>query len=174
MPIDPKIGSGLRGLIPNSKPHGGIKGVLDLLISDLQASAKQTVVLGVEDLAADGDIVERVIWSAPQDVRITDVKIWGLAASSGVDDSNTSVWDVYRDANTQTIVSETFDSTTTFPSANTPTSLGALDATHRDVLAGENILLSITNGTTADLPEMRVQIEYQTYQADLNTVFETS
>lgn len=118
------------------------------------------------NLAADGDLAATVIFAPSQDVRIRSITITPDGSVAGVDDSNTSVWTVASGVGT--IVTETFDSSTAFPADNTQTSLGTLANTL--VKAGDRLDLTVTNGTTADLPPVVVTIEYSVVDEELETL----
>ena len=77
-------------------------------------------------------------------------------AASGIDDSNTCVITLAIDAGT--VVTETFDATTTFPAANAAKDLGALANTH--AYAGDVLTLAVTNGTNADPGPFLVEVDY--------------
>ena len=77
-------------------------------------------------------------------------------AAAGIDGGNTCVVTLATGAGT--VVSETFDSTTTFPAANTDQDLGALSNEH--ATAGQVLTLSVTNGATADPGPFLVEVDY--------------
>ncbi|MHC1758319.1 MAG: capsid cement protein [Negativicutes bacterium] len=114
----------------------------------------------VEDLGANADITARKILTVPTGANYTLVsaKISGKAAASGVDASNTAVFTLTDGTNT--IVTKTFDDDPAFPDANTPTSLGTLNATHKVLDAAESLCLTVTTGTTADLPAFDLELVY--------------
>ncbi len=113
----------------------------------------------IEDLAANGDIANRPCFSLANGGRIVDIVINGAASAAGIDDSNTSVW-TFADAAGNTIVTKTYNTAVTFPAANTPTSLGAVSATHGVLTANEGVKFSVTNGTAADTPLTQVRIDF--------------
>lgn len=114
----------------------------------------------VEDLAANADIVDRVIFEAPTgiDVTLVSANIIPQGNAAGIDDSNKCVVKLSDGANT--IVEATYDASPTFPAAAAATSLGTLDATHKALAAGEKLYLSVTNGTTANPPGFMLQVVY--------------
>ena len=117
----------------------------------------KTAVHAVEDLAAGGDIAARAIHSFDSDGWIVSARVVNQAtAAAGIDDSNTCVITLATGAGT--VVTETFDSTTTFPAANTAQNLGAVDNNH--VGAGSVLTLAVTNGTTADPGPFLVAVDY--------------
>jgi len=117
------------------------------------------------DLDAGADLASTVIFVPGEDVTIHDVTVTPDGTAAGVDDSNTSVWTVKNGANT--LVTETFDSSTAFPADNTKTSLGTLDSDYTLVKDGGRLELAVTNGATANLPACVVTIEYSTVRDDL-------
>jgi len=114
----------------------------------------------VEDLAANADIVDRVIFEAPTgiDVTLVSANIIPQGNAAGIDDSNKCV--VKLSDGTNTIVEATYDASPTFPAAAAATSLGTLDATYKALAAGEKLYLSVTNGTTANPPGFMLQVVY--------------
>ncbi|HEY3374659.1 MAG TPA: hypothetical protein VGK02_06315 [Candidatus Aquicultor sp.] len=133
----------------------------NVTLAKLAASAKaKTYRYQVEDLAAGADIAARCILSAPTgiDITLTSAKIIPQGAAAGVDDANTSVWALTDGTNT--IVTDTYDTAPGFPAANAVTSLGTLDSTYKVLSAGEKLYLTVTNGATANLPGVIIEITY--------------
>lgn len=122
--------------------------------------ATHHMVIGIEDLGAGADITARKVLTVPVGANYTLVSasITGKGSASGVDASNTSVFTLTDGTNT--IVTKTFDDDPAFPAANTPTSLGALNETHKVLDAAEALCLTVTNGTTADLPAFDLELVY--------------
>jgi len=124
------------------------------------AHAYQRAIIHVEDLAADADIANRPIFVAPDaGVTLVSIGILTEGAPAGVDDSNTSVIALKDDAG-NTIVTKTYNTATQPPSSDYE-DLGTLDGTHKVLSAGEHVTLSVTNGTTADLPAFSVILVYE-------------
>jgi hypothetical protein len=133
----------------------------NVTIAKLSTTAKTKVLsYQVEDLAANADIADRVIFYAPSgiDVTLVSASIIAQGSAAGIDDSNTCVITLSDGA--QTIVTKTYDSDPAFPAAATVTSLGSLDATYKVLSAGEKLYLSITNGTTANPPAFMLEVVY--------------
>lgn len=122
--------------------------------------ATHHLIYPVEDLGAGADITARKILTVPTGANYTLVgaNIIGKGSASGVDASNTSVFTLTDGTNT--IVTKTFDDDPAFPAANTPTSLGSLNAAHKVLDAAEALCLTVTNGTTADLPAFDLELVY--------------
>lgn len=116
-----------------------------------------SVFYNLANLAANADLAETHIFTFPFAAELLDVLVTPEGSAVGVDDSNTSVWLVKKNA--ATVVSETFDSTTTFPADNTQTSLGAVANNY--FAAGDVMTLTVTNGTTADLPPCQVAFTFR-------------
>lgn len=111
----------------------------------------------VEDLAAGADIAARAIHAFEKDGWIVSARVVNQAtAAAGIDNSNTCVVTLATGAGT--VVSETFDATTTFPAANTDQDLGSVANVH--VSAGDVLTLAVTNGATADPGPFVVEIDY--------------
>lgn len=125
---------------------------------------KKVLITAVENLAADADIGNgtaagaRTVINAPTALTLTAVRLYGRAAAAGIDDSNTSVLKIYNGVST--VVTYTMNSTTAWPAAFTPTSLGAL--ANASVTSGAAIAFDITNGTNADPPAFDLYFEYTT------------
>ena len=115
--------------------------------------------IAIENLAADGDIANRPIFVSPTAIEIISLGVLSQGTPAGIDDSNTSVLTIADDAS-NTIVTKTYNSGTAFPT-NDYEDLGSLDSTHKILDAGEHLLLSHTNGTTADPPAYLIIIEYR-------------
>lgn len=120
----------------------------------------------VEDLAAGADIADRVIFEAPEDIDVTLVsaKIIPQGTAAGIDDSNKCV--IKLTDGTNTIVEAEFDSSPAFPDDGVATSLGSLDETHKVLVEGEKLYLSVTNGSTANPPAFMLQVVYTIADAE--------
>lgn len=122
------------------------------------AHAEQSVIVPVEDLAADGDIAARPIFVHPRAVTIVSVGILTQGSPAGVDDANTAVLALKDDA-ANTILTKTYDTANQPPDGDYE-DLGTPDATHKVLAAGEHVTLDVTQGTTADLPAFSLVIRY--------------
>jgi len=117
----------------------------------------KTVLHEVEDLSAGADITARAIHGFEANGWIVSARVVNQAtAAVGIDDGNTCV--ITLATGVGTVVSETFDSTTTFPAANTSQDLGSVNNVH--VGAGEVLTLAVTNGATADPGPFLVAVDY--------------
>lgn len=116
----------------------------------------RTTQIDVEDLGAGSDIADRPIFYNPKAVTINSIAILTKGAPAGVDNSNTSVILIEDDASNQ-VVSKTYNTATQPPSSDGE-DLGAV--TNGSLAAGEHLLLSVTNGTTANLPAFTLIIEW--------------
>ncbi len=117
----------------------------------------KTVTHTVEDLAAGADIAARAIHAFESDGWIVSARVANQAtAAAGIDNSNTCVITLATGAGT--VVTETFDATTTFPSANAAQDLGSVGNTH--VSSGGVMTLAVTNGATADPGPFLVEVDY--------------
>ena len=122
------------------------------------AHAEQVAIIRVEDLAAGADISARPVFVHPRAVTLVSVGILTEGAPADVDDSNTAVVALADDGSNE-IVSKTYDTGTQPPSSDYE-DLGTPDATHKALAAGEHVTLSVTQGTTADLPAFSVILRY--------------
>ena len=117
----------------------------------------KTVTHQVENLAAGADISARAVHGFDSDGWIVSARVVNQAtAASGIDNSNTCVITLATGAGT--VVAETFDSTTTFPAANTAQDLGSVSNVH--VGTGDELTLAVTNGATADPGPFLVAVDY--------------
>lgn len=133
----------------------------NVTLAKLATTAKTKILsYQIEDLGAGADITNRVIFVAPAgiDVTLVNASIIPQGTAAGVDDGNTSV--IALTDGTNTIVSVTYDADPGFPAAGTIANLGALDPTYKVLSAGEKLVLSITNGATANIPALMLQITY--------------
>lgn len=119
----------------------------------------------IEDLAAGADFTARAIFIAPTglDVTLISAGIIPEGASEGVDDSNTAV--IALTDGTNSIVSKTYNTAVQPPAANAFGDLGALNSTYKVLSAGEKLCLAITQGATADLPGLMLQVVYSVADA---------
>lgn len=128
-----------------------------ILRLDPGGSLVKTVQHAVENLAADADIAARAIHSFQQPGWIVAARVVNQAtAASGIDNSNTCVITLAIDAGT--VVTETFNATTTFPGTNASKDLGTIGNTHAS--AGDVLTLAVTNGTTADPGPFLIEVDY--------------
>lgn len=114
----------------------------------------------VENLAADGDISGRVLLEIPTGYTATILggRIISHGTAAGVSDANPC--SISLTDGTNTIVTNTYNTSNPFPANNVASPFGALNATYKILTAGEKIALSVTNGATADLPAFMLQVTY--------------
>ncbi len=124
---------------------------------DPQGSRIKTVQHAVEDLAAGADIAARAVHAFQHDGFIVAARVVNQAtAAVGIDNSNTCSVTLAIDAGT--VVTETFDATTTFPVANASKDIGLVGNTH--AAAGNILTLTVTNGATSDPGPFVVEVDY--------------
>jgi len=125
--------------------------------AQLNAAPVRIISYEVEDLDANGNIANRPIFYCPAGYKMTisDILLLSQGTVAGVDAGNTVVIALSNGANA--IASKTFNNTVTFPAIATVTNLGTL-STYKAIAAGEVIKLSITCGTSADLPGFVVEV----------------
>lgn len=117
----------------------------------------KTVTHTVENLGAGADIAARAVHAFDCDAWIASARVVNQAtAAAGINDSNTCVVTIAIDAGN--VVTETFNTTTTFPAANTEQDLGAVTNAHAST--GNVLTLAVTNGTTADPGSFLVEVDY--------------
>jgi len=117
----------------------------------------KTATHAVEDLGAGADIATRAIHGFEKDGWIVSARVVNQAsAAAGIDNSNTCVITLATGAGT--VVSETFNSTTTFPAANTHQDLGVISNGH--AVAGSVVTMAVTNGATANPGSFLLEVDY--------------
>jgi hypothetical protein len=145
-------GNSYVGIVQDVPASGTI-----ILRTDPTRKLIKTVTHAVEDLDAGGDIAARAIHSFNQDAWIVEARVVNQAdAAAGIDDSNTCVITLANTAGT--VVTETFDSTTTFPAANTAKDLGTLANQHCP--KSDALTLAVTNGATANPGPFLIEVDY--------------
>jgi len=123
----------------------------------LPAAKAETVSYAVEDLAAGSSISNRVVRVFEERARVVAVRVVNQSvAAAGIDDGNTC--EVTLSTAEGTIATETFDSTTAFPAANTQHDLGSVGNAH--VRPGSAALLSVANGPTANPGPFLIEVDY--------------
>ncbi len=128
-----------------------------ILRIDPQNAKIKTTTHAVENVAAGVDIAARAVHAFACSGWIVSARVVNQAtAAAGIDNSNTCVVALATGAGS--VVTETFDATTTFPAANTDQDLGPVSNTH--VTAGEVMTVAVTNGATADPGSFLVEIDY--------------
>ena len=110
----------------------------------------------IEDLSAGSDISNRPIFVNPKAVTLNSIGILTEGAPAGIDDSNTVVIAIKDDA-ANSIVSKTYNTGTQPPDTDYE-DLGTL--LNQSLSAGEHVTLSVTQGTTANMPAFSIVIEY--------------
>lgn len=116
----------------------------------------------VEDLAADGDINDRPIFVVPPgfDLEIDYSRIISQGAAAGIDAGNTCVLTLsrVRGGDVETVCTFTFNNVNPFPASGSVHNTGALHATHKLLMPGDLLRISVVNGTTANPPAFMWQI----------------
>lgn len=110
------------------------------------------------DLAADADLSATGIIRFPWAGVVKEIAIVGETASSGIDASNTSVWNFKVGSNT--VATKTYNNTTTFPSAGTADTF-TISSANAARAGGDVMTLDITNGSTANLPVVNIFVLYE-------------
>jgi len=133
------------------------------------SAASSVAVIPVADLAAGADIATVNSFISMLASEIEEIGIMTKGTPAGIDDSNTAVIAV-ADLAANVIVSKTYD-TANQPPDEAYESLGALDATHKVLTAGEIVTLAVTQGAAANLPAFDVIIKYKNTLSE-QTVFQ--
>lgn len=131
------------------------------LLSKIFAGDTKTIFYRFEDLSAGADVADRYILVIPSGVQwtISKASIVPEGSSAGVDDSNTAVI-ALKDDSGNTIVSKTYNTANQPPASGVQGNLGTLDSTYKVLSAGEKLGLSVTQGSTANLPGFLLQLEF--------------
>lgn len=110
----------------------------------------------VENLGGGADLTDVPIFVTPAGFKFTvqAAQIISQGAPAGIDDANTCV--ILLEETAAQIATETYDTATAFPASGTVGSLGAI--TNPILAAGKILLLTVTNGATADPPAFIVQV----------------
>ena len=110
----------------------------------------------VEDLGAGDDITNRPIFVSAQAVTINSIGILTEGAPAGVNDANTAVILVEDDAS-NALVTKTYDTSPQPPSSDYE-DLGSIS--NASLVAGEHLMLSVTQGAAANMPAFQIIIEF--------------
>lgn len=128
------------------------------IFGDLQIPSLTAI--QVENLAAGADIAARAEFASPASgCVLTRIGIVPQGASAGVNDANTAVIEV-SDGAGNAIATQTYNTATQPPAANTYGSLGALVSPHHVLTANEVVRLAVTQGAAADLPAFVLLLEW--------------
>lgn len=116
-----------------------------------------TLLYTSSDLGAGADLTDVPLGAVPvgYDAEVISAQVISAGSASGVDAANTSVFAL--EVGTTAFAGETFDDVTAFPAAGAAQELVLVPA-EVDLSAGDAILLTVTNGTTANLPIFVVQV----------------
>lgn len=122
---------------------------------------KQAWTYITSDLDAGVDLSATAVFAPGQAIFVHDVQIMPQSNSTGIADGDTSVWAVTDGTNT--LVSKTYNTTNTFPTAETVESLGSI--AYGSIASSGRLELSITNGTNANTPVVAVTVLYSPQNA---------
>ena len=118
-----------------------------------------TATVPIMALTAGSDMPALLQFVAPSNLVVQSVRILAQGNAAGIDNSNTSVWSVTKNAGV-TVASASYSAATPFPAANSAGTLTNGTLANRTMVAGDTLELAITNGTTAETPQCLVQIAY--------------
>lgn len=130
--------------------------IISVMLKTVGNPSTNSVILSYTsaELGAGDDIANAPIGAAAFNGNLVAAKVISTGAAVGVDDSNTSVFEV-KVGNT-VLASKTYNATNAFPAAGVADDLTLGAST--TVEADDVITLSVTNGTTANLPIFVVQL----------------
>lgn len=124
---------------------------------DVGGQRVKTITHAVEDLAANADIAARAIHAFTAAAWVVSARVVNQAdAAAGIDASNTCTVTIKNGAST--VVVEVFDDVTTFPAANAQQTLGTV--ANQRAAKGDELTLTVLNGTNADPGPFLVEIDY--------------
>lgn len=106
------------------------------------------------DLSAGDDITAAPVGAAAFNGTLVGAKVISTGSAEGIDDDNTSVFEIK--VGSTVLADFTFDATNAFPAAGAAQDLDLGNDTA--VEEGDVITLSVTNGTSANLPIFVVQL----------------
>lgn len=127
------------------------------ITNGVDAPLVQTFAYTAADLDAGADITDAIIGVVPAGYAATvaDAQVISTGAAAGVDAENTSV--VTLEVGSTKFAEVTFDATNAFPAAGVAEAIPLIPAAV-ELEAGSVLLLTVTNGATANLPVFMVQI----------------
>ena len=125
--------------------------------SKLDAMNLQTIREIVDPGDAGASITDKALLVVPAGYKFVMVSIDVLSRAnpSGVDATNTSVW--LLEVGTTAKAAKTFNNTVVFPNAGAAVNI-PITAGQSELAAGNVLLLSVTNGATADIGESVLEI----------------
>jgi hypothetical protein len=115
--------------------------------------ATQTIIYTSSNLAAGAELADQPIGVVVGDGDILAATVISTGSAAGVDDDNAS--EFVLEVGSTSKASKTFNTTTAFPAAGAAVDMTVASAA---VTKGDVLLLSVTNGATADLPVFMVQV----------------
>ena len=120
----------------------------------VDGASTQTIVYTAANGDAGAGLTDTPIGYITGAGTITSVAVISLGTAEGIDAGNTSAF--VLEIGTDSKATETFDDANAFPASGAASAL-TLDA-DASVAAGDVLLLTVTNGATADLPAYLVQV----------------
>ena len=131
-------------------------------IDKLAEDARTNILMvQVEGLDAGDDIASRPVFEVPTGYKATIVSAYILSqgTATGIDDSNTCVVALGRGSD-GAFASITYKNSPAFPASGVSGDMGTIVEDYKELVAGEKIVLSVTNGSTAKPPMFAVRIVY--------------
>lgn len=121
------------------------------------APLTQTITYTAADLEAGADITDAIIGMVPAGYAATviDAQVISTGDAAGIDADNTSVFAL--EVGSTQVAGFTFDATNAFPAAGVAEAITLIPAAV-ELEAGSVLLLTVTNGATANLPVFIVQV----------------
>lgn len=117
----------------------------------------QTIAYTAADLNAGADITDAIIGIVPAGyvATVIDAQVISTGSAEGIDADNTSVFAL--EVGSTKVAEVTFDATNAFPAAGVAEAITLITAAV-ELEVGSVLLLTVTNGTAANLPVFMVQI----------------
>lgn len=119
----------------------------------IDGKTMQTILYTATDLEAGADLADVPIGLSVGAGNIVEASVISMGAADGIDADNTSVFKL--SIGETDVAGKTFDANEDFPAAGTG---AALTIDEEAIDSGDILLLSVTNGLTANLPVFMVQV----------------
>lgn len=138
---------------------------IDKLADDARTNV---LMVQVEGLNAGDDIASRPVFEVPTgfSAEVVSADILSQGSPTGIDDSNTCVVALGRGSD-GAFASITYKNSPAFPASGVSGSMGAIVDDYKELGAGNKMVLSVTNGTTAKPPMFAVRVVYTLKKAEV-------
>lgn len=111
----------------------------------------------VENLLVGQDITLRPAWVAVDDITVNAVFLLSKGAPAGIDNSNTVVLTL-KDDSGNTLLAKTYNAGAQPPTNDAEDLSSLLNSSYTELSAGDHLTLTVTQGTTANMPAFALSI----------------